>query len=96
MAQFDVCRGRGGGTVIDCQSDLLRSLPTRFVVPLRAKDGSVMERLTPVFRIEDREVAMVPPLAGAIDTRDIGDVVTSLIEHEFTIRSALDMLISGY
>jgi len=96
MAQFDVCRVRGGGLVIDCQSDLLDGLPTRFVVPLRPTDASVMQRLTPVFEVDGQTLAMVTPLAGAMDRRDIHEVIVSLVEHEFVIKAALDMLVSGY
>lgn len=96
MAQFDVCRVRGGGLVIDCQANLLDSLPTRFVVPLRPADASVMQRLTPVFTIDGRDYAMFTPLAGAIDVRDIEAIIESLLPHEYAIKSALDMQVSGY
>lgn len=96
MAQFDVYRVRGGGLVLDCQSDLLRDLPTRFVVPLRVADRSVLQRLMPVFQVDERDLAMVTPLAGAIDVRALGDIVTSLTGHEFEIKDALDMLVSGF
>lgn len=96
MAQFDVCRARNGTLVIDCQSDLLRSLPTRFVVPLRAKDESVTRRLNPVFLVDGKQLTMVTQLAGSIDARAVTQVVTSLAEHDLEIKSALDMLISGF
>ena len=36
MARFDVYRGTGGADLHhDCQSDLLRDLNTRFVVPMQ-------------------------------------------------------------
>lgn len=96
MAQFDVHRVRGGGLVIDCQADLLASLPTRFVVPLRVSDDSIMRRLNPAFTIDGLEYAMITQLAGSIDAHDIGEHVVSLTEHEYVIKSALDMLISGF
>ena len=96
MAQFDVHRVRGGGLAIDVQSDVLRDLPTRFVVPLRGRDASVMGRLTPVFSIEGQDLAMVTHLAGAIYVRDLDAKVTSLIDHEYEIKAALDMLLSGF
>ena len=96
MAQFDVYRVRGGGLVIDCQSDLLDNLPTRFVVPLRAEDSSVMRRFNPILQVEGRDLAMVTQLAGAIAVRDIVGIVASAAPHEYDIKAALDMLISGY
>ncbi len=96
MAQFDVYSVRGGGLVIDCQSHLLRSLPTRFVVPLRAWDDSVMDRLNPIFDVDGQQFAMVTQLAGMVEARALKHVVTSLLDQEYVIKSALDMLISGY
>ena len=96
MAQFDVYRVRGGGLVIDCQADVLRSLPTRFVVPLRARDDSAMDRHSAIFKVENREFAMVTQLAGGIDTRDLKTLVVSLVQQEYGIKSALDMLSAGY
>lgn len=44
MAQFDVYRVRGNVLVLDCQSDLLSSLTSRFVVPLRGPAPPSRER----------------------------------------------------
>lgn len=96
MAQFDLCRVRGGGLVVDCQSNLLSMLPTRFVAPLRPRDDSVMRRLTPVFQVDGKELAMITPLAGAIDARAITGTVMSLADREHDIKAALDMLIYGF
>lgn len=96
MAQFDVYRVRGGGLVVDCQSDLMDDLPTCLVAPLRARDESTIRRLNPVFKIEQQELAMVTQLAGAIDRRDILGTTTSLAAHEYQIKEALDLLISGF
>ncbi|RYG80554.1 MAG: hypothetical protein EON59_15075 [Alphaproteobacteria bacterium] len=71
MAQFDVYRIRGNVLVIDCQSDLLSDLQTRFVVPLRPTDAVIVKRLTPSFTINGQALTMVTPLARAIDIRDI-------------------------
>lgn len=96
MAQFDVYRVRGNVLVIDCQSDLLADLPTRFVVPLRPTDTAALKRLTPTFVIDGTALTMITPLARAIDVRDIEDTVTTLDAAQFEIKAALDMLISGF
>lgn len=96
MAQFDVYRVRGGGLVVDCQSNLLSALPTRFVAPLRVHAGRTIDRLNPIFRIEDRDYAMVAQLAGAIDRRAILATVASLAEHDLSVKAALDMLVTGF
>lgn len=96
MAQFDVYRVRGNVLVIDCQSDLLAGLPTRFVVPLRPIDTVALKRLTPTFVIDGAALTMITPLARAINVRDIEDTVTTLDAAQFEIKAALDMLISGF
>ena len=96
MAQFDVYRVRGNVLVIDCQSELLADLPTRFVVPLRPIDTVALKRLTPTFVIDGAALTMITPLARAIDVRDIEDTVTTLDAAQFEIKAALDMLISGF
>ena len=96
MAQFDVYRVRGNVLVIDCQSDLLAGLPTRFVVPLRPIDTVALKRLTPTFVIDGAALTMITPLARAINVRDIEDTVTTLDAAQLEIKAALDMLISGF
>lgn len=96
MAQFDVYRVRGGGLVVDCQANLLSALPTRFVAPLRLHAGRTIDRLNPIFRIEDRDYAMIAQLAGAIDRRSIVETITSLAEYDLSIKTALDMLVVGF
>ena len=97
MAQFDVYR-MPDGYAIDCQSDLLSHLETRFVVPLNRPVGAPKpaERLNPSFTVENERMIMVTQFAGVVSVRSLRDKVTSLIEQEYVIKSALDMLISGY
>ncbi|MBC3942329.1 CcdB family protein [Sphingomonas albertensis] len=96
MAQFDVYRIRGNVLVVDCQSDLLSDLQTRFVAPLRPTDAVIFERLMPSFTINGEVLTMITTLARAIDVRDIEDTVATLDAAQFEIKAALDMLISGY
>lgn len=96
MAQFDVLRVTGDVLVLDVQADLLWDLPTRLVVPLRAPDAVRPSRLTPLLRVGADEWVMVTPLARAISTRDVLETVAKLADQEWPIKSALDMLISGF
>lgn len=97
MAQFDVYRMSRGSYALDCQSDLLSHLKSRFTVPLQPIDEqSPVGRLHPAFEIEGKQVLMVTHLAGAVPTKALGEKVASLAEHDLAIKSALDMLISGY
>ena len=96
MAQFDVYRIRGSILAVDCQSDLLSDLRTRFVVPLRPVETAIFKRLMPSFTIDGEVLTMITPLARAIDVRDIEDTITSLDAEQFEIKAALDMMMSGY
>ena len=83
--------------VIDCQSDLLEHLNTRFVVPLIPveKAPAAAKRLNPVFSIGSDDYAMVTQFAAAVDGRELGEVVASLRERGLEVVSALDVLVSG-
>jgi len=97
MAQFDVHTLSKGRLAIDCQSDLLRHLESRVVAPLVPKSTAPKpaRRLNPIFEIEGVEHVMLTQFSGAIDRRELGDVVTSLAARSFEITDALDVLISG-
>jgi toxin CcdB len=99
MARFDVYRGVGGADLLlDCQSDLLRDLNTRFVVPLQSPENAPepARRLNPVFEIDGKRYVMVTQFAAAIALRECGGFVTSLADQDTVIMNAVDMLISGY
>jgi toxin CcdB len=98
MAQFDVYRTSSGDLLLDCQSDFLSHYNSRVVVPLLAPTDElpIMKRLNPVFAIAKEERVMMTEFATAVPLRDLGVPVTSLAEHDLTIKAALDMLISGF
>src|SRR4051794_4443477 len=98
MAQFDVYRlNSGDGLVVDCQSDLLDHLNTRFVVPLvqLGQAPSPARRLNPVFAIGGRDYVMVTQFAAAVERRELREVVISLRDRSFEVVGALDVLLSG-
>jgi toxin CcdB len=97
MAQFDVHTLSKGRLAIDCQSNLLSHLESRLVVPLVPKAAAPRpaRRLNPLFDIGGVEHVMLTQFSGAIDRRQLGDVVTSLADCSFEITDALDVLISG-
>ncbi len=96
MAQFDVYRVRDGGLAVDCQADLLDDLPTRLLAPLRPEHGEPIGRLTPSFVVAGERLTMLTPLVRGVARRDIEETVGSLRDHEYAIKIALDMLISGF
>jgi toxin CcdB len=96
MAQFDVHR-LGNGMVVDCQSDLLDQLESRFVVPLvrRSAGPKVAQRLNPCFQIDGEDFVMLTQAAAAVRRRELGPVVASFANRSFEITGALDVLING-
>lgn len=98
MAQFDVHRVRGGNEfVVDCQSDFLAMLSTRFAVPLYSQPEAEwrFSRLTPNVMLEGRLYTLATPLGAAIDVQELGTPVASLSSERYTILNAIDFLLGG-
>lgn len=97
MPQFDVHQLRAGELVVDVQSDLIGIWETRLVVPLISPDGNATptRRLNPEFRLNGDRRILATQLAAAMRRRELGDPIASLAHHEYEIKAALDMLISG-
>ncbi len=99
MARFDVSPRRGARLlVVDCQADLLRHLPTRFVVPLldTGEIPSPIARLHPIVTVEGRALLVATHLAAAVPLRELGPPVASLASEQDRIVAALDFLLSGF
>jgi toxin CcdB len=98
MAKYDIYQGRDGTMLLDCQSDVLEHLNTRFVVPLASPDDAVMvePRLTPLLDIAGQEMLMLTHFAAAVPVNTLGKRAGSAADQMFTVSNALDMLISGY
>jgi toxin CcdB len=98
VPQFDVYKlNTGGGLVIDCQSDILSQLNTRFVAPLIPLDRAppAAQRLNPVFAVRGRDYSMVTQFAAAVRVNELGEIILSLRDQSFEIVGALDVLLSG-
>lgn len=98
MARFDVFRLPGGALALDCQSDLLDHLASRFTVPLvpETKLAARIPGLHPAFEVDGATMVMATHLAGAIPVRAMTEKVASLIEQEYVIQRALDTLAGFY
>ena len=99
MAKFDVHQDhRGSGYLLNCQSDLLSHLDTRFVVPLLTPQTapSAASRLNPVFTIGSRPHVMVTQFAAGVPLTRLGSVIQSLKAEDTIITNALDMLLVGF
>ena len=97
MARFDVYRLRNDDIVLDCQSDYLSHLASRFVVPLRpGRDISLgVLRLNPRFVVDGMSLIMATQFARAIDRRSIRSTIASLSDEQDAIIDALDVLLTG-
>ena len=102
MGQFDVHRNPKQGRekipyVVDLQSDLLSTLPTRLVVPLMRASafGTPIGRLHPSFVIEGTAVIMLTTEMGVLPPQALGGAVASLGHARTVIIDAIDMLITG-
>lgn len=84
--------------LLDCQSDLLDHLNTRFVVPMAFPDDAVQvdRRLNPVLDVRGDEMLMLTHFAAAIPVKQLGVRIGSVAEQEWRISAALDVLISGF
>lgn len=98
MARFCVHRLSDASYVLDCQSDLLDHLTSRFVVPLVPIEhfDTPMARLNPQFEVKGHQLVMMTQFSGAVPVRSLGKPILSLDAHEYAISAALDMLLTGF
>lgn len=98
MAQFDLYRIDGHGVVVDCQSDLLADLRSRIVAPLRIDGEPTVSasRLNPCIEVEGITYRLATQFLRSVDRRQLGVRIGSATAHEWDIKTALDMLVSGF
>jgi toxin CcdB len=102
MAQFDYYEYGGSNPsvayLLDVQSDLLRDLATRVVVPLVPLEefGQPLSRLNPVFSIDGvSHVMATAEIAGTL-ARTLGRLAGNLGERYLDIKGAIDFLHDGF
>ena len=84
--------------VVDVQSDLLKALATRMVVPLTVTElpaVSLPRRLCPVVTVQGQSLMLVPFEAAPLDKRHLKGKIGSLREHAHDIVAAIDAVMSG-
>jgi len=84
--------------VVDVQSDLLKALATRMVVPLavtKLPATSLPRRLCPVVSVQGQSLMLVPFEAAPLDKRYLRAKVCSVREHANDIVAAMDAVMSG-
>ncbi len=100
MGQFAVHRHRllpDGPLLLDIQSDLIRSLSTRVVIPLYPREDSdtPIDSLTPTVTIGGTQYLMEVPALAGVPTTTLGESVADLRHARDDILAALDLLITG-
>lgn len=104
MAQFSVYQNKNPLSknefplLLDVQTNLLDSLQTTVVVPLKhleANRDKVLTRLTPVLTIENLDYLMLTPQLAGIQRKELGTAVADVEYVRTEILNALDFLFSG-
>jgi len=102
MAQFDVYETPYpyASKVLNIQTDLLRHLKTRVVIPLEPIDinqGPLISRLHPVIAIRGINYVLNTAELAAIDVAQLNGPIASLdTTHRQIIVEAVDFLVHGY
>ena len=84
--------------LLDIQTNLLDSLQTTVVIPLKKLESNknkVLTQLTPIVNIEGIDYLILTPQLAGIQRKELGKTVAD-IEHARTeILNALDFLLTG-
>jgi len=101
MAQFDIYKNNNFESsnefpyLLDIQADILSSLETRVVIPLR-ENGKAIKHLNPEFIIDDKKYLLVTQELAGISTSALGEKCGSLKDQRSEIIAALDFMVSGF
>jgi toxin CcdB len=102
MAQFDFYEYVGSNAsvayLLDIQSDLLRDLISRVVVPLIPLEefGLPLKRLNPVFSIKGEAFVMATADIAGTPVGNLGRLAGNLEVHRREIKGAIDFLHDGF
>jgi len=105
MAQFDVYVNPNPDSrksvpfVVDVQSGLIDTLPTRLVMPLSrigAGQAKLPVNLCPRVEIEGESLTLMPHLAAPVAARMLRNPVVSVAHSAGDVGAALDAVLSGF
>ncbi|MFM0197567.1 CcdB family protein [Paraburkholderia strydomiana] len=99
MARFSAYRHpQATGFLLDVQSDLLRHLNVRVVIPLMplAQAPKPAERLNPVFEIDSEQYSMVTQYMASVPVKELQHAAFSLSHRYDEIVAAIDLLLQGF
>ncbi|TQO83063.1 CcdB family protein [Vibrio cholerae] len=104
MTQFTIYQNKNTQSkkeyplLLDIQTNLLDSLQTTVVVPLKRLETNkdkVLTQLTPTFIIEGVEYLMLTPQLAGIQRKELGKAITDIEYARTDILNALDFLLTG-
>ena len=104
MPQFSVHKNKNPASkgaypyLVNIQSDLLRDLRTRVVVPLvkyTLVSKKQIKNLTPLVDVDGQKFVMLVPQLAGIQLNDLGAEVGSLAHQRTEIVAAIDFLVTG-
>ena len=104
MARFDVFANPDSTErkripfFLDVQSDHIKSIQTRVVVPLWRSDllSDRLENLHPEFDVAGQRVVMDTPALGSLPAKVLKKKIANLVTDQLLIQDALDSLFGGY
>ena len=85
--------------LLDVQNEILKDLNTRVVIPLcylSSLNKNHMGKVSPVFKIKNRNCVLLTPQLAGVSISDLGPSVVNLKEFRTEIVSAIDFIISGF
>jgi toxin CcdB len=104
MTQFTIYQNKNSQSkkeyplLLDIQTNLLDSLQTTVVIPLKKLETNkdkVLTQLTPTFVIEGLEYLMLTPQLAGIQRKELGKAITDIEYARTDILNALDFLLTG-
>jgi toxin CcdB len=104
MAQFSIHQNKNSHSkkefplLLDIQTNILDSLQTTVVVPLKKLETNkdkVLTQLTPILAIEGVNYLMLTPQLAGIQRKDLGKAITNVESARIEILNALDFLFTG-
>ncbi|MBV5320762.1 MAG: CcdB family protein [Sulfuricurvum sp.] len=101
MAQFDIYTNNNPDSTVeflyllDIQADILSSLETRVVIPLR-KNIKAIQHLNPEFIIGSTSYILLTQELAGVHKSALDEKSSSLKEHRSEIIATLDFMVSGF
>jgi toxin CcdB len=104
MAQLTIYQNKNSQSnkefplLLDIQTNLLDSLQTTVVVPLKQLESNmnkVFTQLTPTLNIEGVDYLILTPQLAGIQRKELGKAITNVEYARIEILNALDFLLTG-